>query len=73
LCQNAGAYLPQPTLITIYFLKDLTSGKRLLYVESLYNNIFYSHKHERVKHLYVSYYDSLSINVLMDWGVDNFP
>jgi hypothetical protein len=40
LCQEARAYLPEPTLVSIYFLKDLISGKSSFVCTFSISNIF---------------------------------
>ena len=49
LCIDVRAYLPDATLISIYFMKDLISGLRKFV------------KQEDVKHLYVPFYDNITV------------
>ena len=61
LCIDVRAYLPDPTLITIYFIKDLIAGIRKFL------------KQEDVKHLYVPFYENLTIKVMINWASTRYP
>ena len=41
LAVDVGAYLPAYQLVTIYFLKDLLSGKKLCKLPNSFNLVFY--------------------------------
>ena len=61
LCIDVRAYLPDSTLISIYFMKDLIAG---------YHKFL---KQEDVKHLYVPFYENLTVKVMIHWASANYP
>jgi hypothetical protein len=61
LCTEVKAYLPRQEHLTIYFLKEIISGRKKGELRSLFTNFLIVVKQAVVRYLYVPQYEGLGL------------
>ena len=68
LTVEGNAYLPVANVITLYFMKDLISGKRQVSYMNRFLDVIKFIKGSKVKHCIVPQYETVSVEVMMEFA-----
>ena len=66
LASAVGAYLAGYEQVSIYFLRDIVSGKKKCKYRTFFTNLSIVIKSNEMKHIFIPYYEGLSVECLLE-------